>query len=154
MKKKHRVTKNTREYVQSLAGNGHSPAAIASLMDMSEDRLTILYEKQLIDGVTLKNDAVISKLHDQAASSDKSASAARQRIFWATKRSPAFGESTTVNSHHQLAGPHRCVAYLPDNGRTPNVKLMDMSSNVRIYDPANPPPFLLEHHPKPRPESE
>jgi hypothetical protein len=147
--KKHKVTACKREDVMRMAGNGHSQEAIASLLKISSKTLTRRYRKELMDGATLKHEAIMSQLQQQGASNSKSAPAAQQRMFLARARGFGNNLPSRLAVAHEYAGkPVRRVAYLPDNGRNPNVKLMD-GSQVQIYDPANPPPLLLEHHPKP-----
>ena len=148
MTKKHNATQERKETVQKLAGNGHTHEAIASLLNISTKTLTRRYRKQLLDGATLKHEAVMSRIQQQGASGSKSAPAAAQRMFLARARGFGNNLPSRLTVQHQYSGPPvRPVVYLPDNGRNPGVKLMDPSSNVRIYDPKNPPPMMLEHHP-------
>ena len=89
--KKHKVTACKREDVMRMAGNGHSQEAIASLLKISSKTLTRRYKNELMDGETIKHEAIMSRLQQQGASNSKSSPAAQQRMFLARAR--GFGNN-------------------------------------------------------------
>jgi hypothetical protein len=150
--KKHRVTVDKKALVHEMAGNGHSHEAIASKLGISSKTVERRYRKELMDGATDKHQAVMERLQQQATSGSKSAPAAAQRMFLARARGFGNNLPSRLTVQHQFAGPtQRPRVLLPDNGKGLNVKYMDPSDQVQIYDPANPPPevLLLEGPKKP-----
>jgi hypothetical protein len=152
--KKHKVTACKKEDVMRMAGNGHTHEAIASLLKISVSTLERRYTNELMDGATLKHEAIMSRLQQQGASGSKSAPAAAQRMFLARARGFGNNLPSRLNVTHEYAGPPRRVTVrLPRNGREgPDVERLS-AGTIEFYDPTPEelnPALLIEHKPADR----